>query len=233
MTVGGEVLARRACRATPPSSGSTAARNSSGGKPPQRGFHSHLWPMAQTLRVTPRGSVMPQSVAATMSQCSSAVAKRVALVGIVAQPVQQLGEAPLGRVDAAAPVDRFEVLAARAAAVISCGFVLGAMVAPEVVVVERLQVCVHRDDARAGGVERDALRSLARRRRPRSPARCMAATSASMWSAWDCVAKSGSSRLRDAAGIRAVRRTERVRASLSTMETRTLRVPKSTPATMA
>ncbi len=34
-----------------------------------------------------------------------------ALVGVVAQPVQELGEAPLVRVDAAAPLDGFEVLA--------------------------------------------------------------------------------------------------------------------------
>ena len=35
------------------------------------------------------------------------------------------------------------------------GFVVGAVVAPEVVVVERLQVGVDGDDAGAGGVERD------------------------------------------------------------------------------
>ena len=62
---------------------------------------------------------MPQSVAATMSQCSSAVTKLGALVGVVAQPVQQLGEAPLVRVDAAAPVDAFEAELRGPCAVIS------------------------------------------------------------------------------------------------------------------
>ena len=69
--------------------------------------------MAQTLRFTSFGSVMPQSVAATMSQCSKALAKPAALVRVVAQPVQQLGEAPLVRIDAAAPFDRFEMLGVR------------------------------------------------------------------------------------------------------------------------
>ena len=36
------------------------------------------------------GSVMPQRTAATISQCSKAEAKLVALLGIVPQPVQQL-----------------------------------------------------------------------------------------------------------------------------------------------
>ena len=67
---------------TPASSGSTAARNSSGGRPPSAAFHIHLWPMAQTLRGTSAGSVMPHSTAATMSQCSSAVAKRARFSGL-------------------------------------------------------------------------------------------------------------------------------------------------------
>ena len=57
---------------TPLSSGSTFARNSSGGRPPSFAFHSHLCPIAQMLRFTFLGSVMPQRVAATMSQCSKA-----------------------------------------------------------------------------------------------------------------------------------------------------------------
>ena len=48
------------------------AQERSDGRPPRAGFHSHLWPMAQTLRFTFLGSVMPHSVAATMSQCSNA-----------------------------------------------------------------------------------------------------------------------------------------------------------------
>ncbi len=60
--------------------------------------------------------------------------------GIVAEPVEELGPAPLGGVDAAAPVDPFEALAV----VVGVGgggdlggFPVGAVVAPEVVVCER------------------------------------------------------------------------------------------------
>src|SRR5581483_593326 len=62
-------------------------------------------------------------------------------------------------------------------------------------------------------------------------AACMASVSARMWSSWDCVAYSGSSRLRWR-GYSAIADPIMPR-SLSTMETRTLRVPKSTPATIA
>src|SRR5207245_2262157 len=52
-----------------------------------------------------------------------------------------------------------------------------------------------------------------------------------MWSACDCVANSGSSRLR-CRGYSATAEASKPR-SLSTSETRTLKVPKSTPATTA
>ena len=110
------------------------------------------------------------------------------------------------------------------------GFAPGAMVAPEIIVVERLQVLVDRDDARAGGVERDRFdRRARRRRRSRWRAR-VASAKARMWSAWLCVAWSGSSFLR-CSGYSAMPEPSRPR-SLSKMETRTLSVPKSTPATM-
>ncbi len=67
---------------TPVRSGSTLTRKSSGGRPPREAFQSHLWPMAQMLRLTARGSVMPQSVAATMSQCSNAEAKASRFAGL-------------------------------------------------------------------------------------------------------------------------------------------------------
>ena len=67
---------------TPASTGSTPVRKASSGRPPQAGFHIHLWPMAHTLRGTWAGSVMPHSVAATMSQCSSAVTNRLRLSGL-------------------------------------------------------------------------------------------------------------------------------------------------------
>src|SRR6266545_3151719 len=78
-----------------------------------------------------------------------------ALFGIVAQPVEQLGESPLGGVDAAAPAQRFELLRTARVGDLT-RFALGAMVAPEVIVVQRLEPFVHGDDARAGGVERDS-----------------------------------------------------------------------------
>ena len=110
--------------------------------------------MAQMLRDTCAGSVMPQRVAATMSQCSRRGGEARALVGIVAQPVEQLGEAPLAGVDAAAPVDGFEVFGEGELGD-AAGLFVGAVIAPEVVVVERLEVGVDGDDAGAGGVERD------------------------------------------------------------------------------
>ena len=67
---------------TPASSGSTATRKSSGGRPPSCSFHIHLCPMAQMLRGTAAGSLMPHRTAAAMSQCSSAVAMRSRLAGL-------------------------------------------------------------------------------------------------------------------------------------------------------
>ena len=69
--------------------------------------------MAQTLRGTSAGS----RDAAEHGRHHVAVFQRghnpLALLGIVAQPVQQLGEAPLGGVDAAAPVDGREAARVR------------------------------------------------------------------------------------------------------------------------
>ena len=62
----------------------------------------------------------------------------VALVGVVAEPVEQLGEAPLVRVDVAAPVDGFEVFGKGELGDLA-GLLVGAVIAPEVVVVEGLR----------------------------------------------------------------------------------------------
>ena len=67
---------------TPASSGSTAVRKPSDGRPPSAALHIHLWPMAHTLRGTCSGSVIPHSTAATMSQCSSAVTNRPRMSGL-------------------------------------------------------------------------------------------------------------------------------------------------------
>ncbi len=70
--------------------------------------------------------------------------------------MQELGEAPLVRVDAAAPVDRFELLFVGEGRDL-LRLVLGAVIAPEVVVVEGLHRGIDGDDARSGGIERDGL----------------------------------------------------------------------------
>jgi len=86
--------------------------------------------------------------------------ERVALGGVVAQPVQELGKAPFGRVDAAAPGERFEVSGAAVGGDFG-GFAFSAMVAPEIVVVERDETRAERNDGGAGGVERERLDGLA------------------------------------------------------------------------
>ena len=60
-----------------------------------------------------------------------------ALLRIVAQPVQQLGESPLVGIHPAAPFDRFQVLGVGELGNL-LRLALGAMVAPQIVVIERL-----------------------------------------------------------------------------------------------
>ena len=86
----------------------------------------------------------------------------VALVGVVAEPVEELGESPLVGVDAAAPLDGFEMFAVGEFGDL-LRFFLGAVVAPEVVVVERLEIFADGDDAGAGGVERHGFDLACRR----------------------------------------------------------------------
>ena len=83
-----------------------------------------------------------------------------AFFGVVAEPVEQLGPSPLRRVDATAPIDGWELLRARSGCDFG-SFAPGAMVAPEVVVVNGLELRVYRDDARAGGVERQRFDCIA------------------------------------------------------------------------
>ena len=161
MCVGGGVGALQLCRRSHRAAGRRRSRKSSGGKPPSDSFHIHLWPIAQTLRVTLAGSLMPQSVAATMSQFSKRGGGLVAFVGIVAQPVEELGPAPFGGVGSSAPVDGGQVGFVARAAVISGGFLPGAVVAPEIVIADRVQVFVDGDYARAGGVDRYGFDVLA------------------------------------------------------------------------
>src|SRR5580658_2198008 len=78
----------------------------------------------------------------------------------MAKPVQQLGEAPLGRVNAAAPFDAFEAHYVRRRGNL-LGFGRGAMVAPEVVLTEWFQSLANGNHAGAGGVERDGGHCIA------------------------------------------------------------------------
>jgi hypothetical protein len=68
--------------------------------------------------------------------------------------VEEFGEAPLVGVDVAAPVDGLEIFGEGEFGDLA-GLFVGAVIAPEVVVVEWLQVGIDGDDAGAGGVERD------------------------------------------------------------------------------
>src|SRR4051794_9098227 len=74
----------------------------------------------------------------------------IALVGIVAKPVEEFGEAPLGGVNAAAPVDGFEFLAMSGVGDFG-SFALGTVIAPEVIVVERIHGGVDGNDGGASG----------------------------------------------------------------------------------
>ena len=71
-------------------------------------FHIHLWPMAQTLRVTCGGIGDAAECGGDHVAMFEGGGEARALGGIVAQPVEQFGEAPLAGVDAAAPVDGCE-----------------------------------------------------------------------------------------------------------------------------
>ena len=82
------------------------------------------------------------------------------LVWIVAQPVQQLGESPFGGVHAAAPLDGLEFVSAREFRD-ERGFLLGAVIAPQVVVVEGDHAFADRDDAGSSRVERNGFDPIA------------------------------------------------------------------------
>ena len=79
-----------------------------------------------------------------------------ALLGIMAQPVEELGEAPLVRVDASAPLDGFEIFRVGERCDL-LRFFFCAVIAPEVVVVERFEVGVDGNYARSGSVKSDSF----------------------------------------------------------------------------
>ncbi len=89
-----------------------------------------------------------------------------ALIGIISQPVQQLRESPLGRICAPAPPDRFQPAAPRRLRD-ERRFFPRPVIAPQVIIVQRLQSLAHRNHARPGGVNRDRLYRIAPRARRR------------------------------------------------------------------
>jgi hypothetical protein len=114
--------------------------------------------MAQTLRFTFFGSVMPHSVAATMSQCSKAETNSGAF--------QDCGEASAAVSKIPTPRNRrrrttgwLQLFAVGRGDLRSLAF--GAMVAPEVVFAERLHVLAHGNDRGSRGVERDGFHLIA------------------------------------------------------------------------
>src|ERR1035438_1279709 len=77
------------------------------------------------------------------------------LVRIVAQPMEQLGKSPLMGINAATPVDRFE----SGGMGFGCNllsFSKRAMIAPEIVFVQRFKALTHRNDTGAGGIKRNS-----------------------------------------------------------------------------
>ena len=75
-----------------------------------------------------------------------------ALVGVMAQPMQQFGETPFRRVGAPAPLDRLEIfIACLARDLLRLRF--GAVVTPKIIVVERLEARTDGNDARTRRVD--------------------------------------------------------------------------------
>ena len=84
----------------------------------------------------------------------------VAFFWIVAKPMQKLGEAPLVGVDAAAPFNAFEAEGMRLGGDLF-RFSKCAMIAPQVILVERLEVFTDGNHAGAGRIECDGLHAIA------------------------------------------------------------------------
>src|SRR5713226_9747097 len=70
----------------------------------------------------------------------------------MAKPVEEFREAPFRGIDASAPVDRGELFAVRGCGDFR-GFGFGAMITPQIIVIERLEIFADGNDGGAGGVE--------------------------------------------------------------------------------
>jgi len=82
------------------------------------------------------------------------------LLRIVPKPVQQLGKSPLGGVNPAAPLNRLQTFPMCRGGDLG-GFAFGAVIAPQVVLAQRLKILVDRNDRGARGVERDRQHLIA------------------------------------------------------------------------
>ena len=74
--------------------------------------------------------------------------------------MQQLGETPFGGIDAAAPLDGLKLFAASGFGNFG-GFGFGAMVAPQIIFVERLQIFADGNYGGAGGIDSERLDLIA------------------------------------------------------------------------
>ena len=79
---------------------------------------------------------------------------------IVAQPVQQLREAPFGRIHSAAPLNRRKLFAMRRFRDLR-GFSFGTVIAPKIIFVERLKIFPNGNHRRTGGVHGQRLHLIA------------------------------------------------------------------------
>ena len=77
-----------------------------------------------------------------------------ALVWMIPQPVEHLRKAPLGGIDAAAPINRFEICAVGLRSNLR-RFLPGPVVAPKIVIVERSKTVANWHHARPGRIERN------------------------------------------------------------------------------
>ena len=223
--------ARRARPRTPASSGSRPARKSSPGSPPSDSFHSHLWPIAQTLRGTSRRVGDAAQHGRDQVAVLQGGDEPRPLVRVGAQPVPELR--PARTRTSTMPPHQSKRRKPRLAGG------PGDLRPPRASRGGRTRG----NSRRAAPGPRPPGRSWSRWcrsprasiSRPSMPAAAIACSVAAiervMWSAWLCAAWSGIVRAAVHADSRPMPEPSRPR-SLSTTETRTLCVPKSTPATM-
>ena len=143
-------------------------------------FHIHLWPIAQTLR----GSCVRIGDAAQHGRDHVAMLQRRDECGRACRDCAAASAAAWRiptRTSRRRRTSRWPASPCRMRRLGDLRrFLPGAVIAPEIVVVERLESFADRNDARAGGVERDCFHLRRRRRRPPRAPCCIASASAFM-----------------------------------------------------